>query len=212
MIPLMYFEDRKEAGQMLAHALKKYRNKEIVVYGLPRGGVIIAFEIAKYLNAPLDIIIARKIGHPVRPEYAIAAVAENGDIIEEMGEVELVDKVWFRERIQQERSEAKRRRELYLRGREPIYAKDKIAILVDDGVATGLTLRVGISELKHREVRKIVLALPVIPKETYSFLKKEVDDIIALEIPDESQFLGAVGAYYRDFPQVTDKEVKSALE
>lgn len=205
------FKDRKDAGIALSHKLKKYKNQDVVVYALPRGGVVTAKEIAKYLNAPLDLIIARKIGHPRNTEYAIASVANNGHIIRNEKEVKNIDKVWFENAVSEQKKEIGRRRKKYLGEREEISAKGKIAILVDDGVATGLTVRVGILELRHRKPKKIVVALPVIPKSTADILKKEVDDLIAIEIPEDSEFKGAVGAYYEEFPQVTDEQVIKLL-
>lgn len=230
----MVFKDRIEAGQVLAEKLAQYKSKpstfkevvdsykkintkkvldeKVVVYGMPRGGVITAFEIVKYLHAPLDLVITRKIGHPASPEYAIAAVAENGHIVIESSEIRNIDKDWFEDEIERQRKEVTRRRELYLQGREMISPKGKVAILVDDGVATGLTLRVGIAELKHHKPAKIVVAVPVVVRSTADILEKEADELVALEIPSDHEFLGAVGAYYEHFPQVEDKEVIEALK
>lgn len=201
------FKDRREAGKLLALALKKYKKQNAVVYALPRGGVVTAVEIAKYLNAPLDLIIARKIGHPYQEEYAIAATAENGHIVGNKEELKDVDKKWLANAIKGQRLEVARRKSKYLKGRREIPASGKIAILVDDGVATGLTMRVGIAELKHKNPKKIVVAVPVAPKKTANILKKEADELIALEVVPENRFKGAVGAYYNEFPQVEDSEV-----
>ena len=114
----MYFKDRADAGKQLAHMLKKYRGKDVVIYALPRGGVVTAKEISKYLQVPLDLIITRKIGHPESPEYAIAATAENGHILGEEGEIESVGREWLEKEMEKEKLEAKRRREKYLQGRE----------------------------------------------------------------------------------------------
>ena len=208
----MYFKDRPEAGRLLARALKKYKGKDVIVYALPRGGVVTALEIARYLHAPLDLIIARKIGHPYSPEYAIAAIAENGHIVSERGELASVDEKWLTEAIERERQEVTRRRKKYLKKIKEISAKGKIAILVDDGVATGLTLRVGIVELIHRHPKKIVVAVPVIQKSTANIIKAEADELVTLQRPSDDKFLGAVGAYYVHFPQVTDDEVISILQ
>src|SRR3989344_4029036 len=191
----MYFKDRPEAGRLLARALKKYKGKDVIVYALPRGGVVTALEIARYLHAPLDLIIARKIGHPYSPEYAIAAIAENGHIVSERGELASVDEKWLTEAIERERQEVTRRRKKYLKKIKEISAKGKIAILVDDGVATGLTLRVGIVELIHRHPKKIVVAVPVIQKSTANIIKAEADELVTLQRPSDDKFLGAVGAY-----------------
>lgn len=209
----MYFKDRTEAGQLLTRELKKYRNMDVVVYALPRGGLVTAYEIAKYLHAPLDLIIARKIGHRYQPEYAVAATAENGDIVVgDKAEVEALGREWFRGEIKRQQEEAARRREKYLKGYPQIPVEGKIAILVDDGVATGLTMRVGIMELRHRNPKKIIVAVPVIPEKTAEILKSEADEVVALEIAPEYEFLGAVGAYYDYFPQIEDEEVISIME
>jgi len=208
----MYFKDRKDAGEKLAHILKKYKDKDVVIYALPRGGVVTAKEISRYLHAPLDLIITRKIGHPESPEYAIAATAENGHILGEEGEIESVGREWLEKEMEKEKLEAKRRREKYLQGRETIDVKGKIAILVDDGIATGLTMRVAIMELKHRNPKKIVVAIPVIPTRTAEILSKEADEVVALDIPPENEFLGAVGAYYNEFSQISDDEVIEILK
>lgn len=207
----MFFKNRTDAGEKLAQALKKYKDKEVVVYALPRGGVVVAVEIAKFLKAPLDLIISRKIGHPFQPEYAIAAVTEDGDVIGNDMEIRSVDKKWFKEEVERQKLEAKRRREQYLTGRKKIAAKDKIAILVDDGIATGLTIRAGILELKHQKSEKIVIATPVVSRSIADIIRKEADEIIALEIPEDHDFLFAVGSYYNSFNNISDKEVISII-
>lgn len=207
----MTFKDRTEAGKMLAEKLKQYKGKDVQVYALPRGGVVTAVEIAKYLHAPLGLIITRKITHPTNPEYAIAAVAGNGHIIWNPEELLNVDLQWVEETLQKERQEAERRRKLYLQGRRMVSPEGKIAILVDDGVATGLTLRVGILELKHRKPRKLVVAVPVVPGEIAKILQTEAGELVSLAMPSRGTFIGAVGAYYEDFSQVEDQEVVRIL-
>src|SRR3989344_3369236 len=197
---------------MLANRLKKYGGKDLVVYALPRGGVVTALEIAKYLHAPLDLIIARKISHPYNPEYAIAATAENGHIVGTRSELMSVDEKWLEEEIEKQRLEATRRRKKYFVKGNILSSKGKIAILVDDGVATGLTLRVGIIELKHRKPSKLIVAVPVVPRSTARVLEAEADELIALEIPPDDEFLGSVGAYYGNFPQIEDREVITLLK
>lgn len=208
----MRFKDRSEAGRLLAEKLKKYSGRNVVVYAIPRGGVVTAFEIAKKLHADLDLIIARKISHPNNPEYAIAATAENGHIVCTQRELASVDGDWLEEEKGKARLEATRRRKKYLHGRKMISAEGKTAIVVDDGVATGLTLRVGIMEIKHHNPDKLVVAVPVVPKSTAEVLKKEADELIALEIPSDDKFLGAVGSYYDSFTQVKDKDVIEILD
>lgn len=198
---------------MLAKALKKYKGKDVVVYALPRGGVVVGVEIARELHAPLDLVIARKIGHPYQPEYAIAAIAEKGHIVGVQKELKAVDQEWLQEEIERQRKEARRRREKYLQGKSEIPVDGKIAILVDDGIATGLTMRAGIMELKHRHPKEIVVAVPVVPKTTADIIKKEAQgELVALEIPSDDAFQGAVGAYYDEFFPVEDDEVISILK
>ncbi|MCL5970515.1 MAG: phosphoribosyl transferase [Patescibacteria group bacterium] len=205
----MYFKNRREAGKLLAKALGKYKNKEVIVYALPRGGVVTAIEIAKYLDAPLDLIITRKIGHPFEPEYAIGAVAENGHLVRGRFGITNIDQKWFRDEIKKEQKEAQRRREKYLSGRKPLSAKGKIAILVDDGIATGLTIKAGVLELKHQNPKKIVVAVPVAPKDVAEQIKKDVDELVVLDVP--KFYVGAVGAYYGEFLPVEDEEVIEIL-
>jgi putative phosphoribosyl transferase len=205
------FKNREDAGEQLAKKLKKFKGKKAVVYALPRGGIELGIIISRQLKLPLDLIIARKIGHPNNPEYAIAAVCENSVLVTEKGEVEKVDRKWFYTQVERERNEAKRRRNLYLGEKKSIPAKNKTAVIVDDGVATGLTLRAAIEEIKLQKPEKIIVAVPVMPKETYAqLLEAGVDEIICLEIP--VFFAGAVGSYYKNFPQVTDEEVIGVLE
>lgn len=205
------FHDRSDAGKLLAQALKKYQGKEVVVLALPRGGVVTALEVAKYLKAPLDLVIVRKIGHPIQPEYAIAAIAEDGTLIGNEEELQAVDQEWLKEEKERQRLEAKRRRELYLKGRKKVSVENKIAILVDDGIATGLTMRVGIKELRARKPKKIVVAVPVSPKSTADLLKLEADEFVGLKVPRDEDFLGAISAYYEDFAQVEDYQVITLL-
>lgn len=207
----MRFQDRTDAGKRLAKLLaKRFRNQSGVVYPLPRGGLPLGVEIARELNMPMDLIIPRKIGHPFSPEYAICAVAENGEIVCNEYERAKVDPNWFKKRIEEERKESKRRHELYLAGHSALEVKGKLAILVDDGIATGLTMRAAIRDARSREPARLVVAVPVMPKETVRLLKQEVDDVIAIE--EAEYYLGAVGAYYDDFPQLTDDQVIEFIE
>jgi predicted phosphoribosyltransferase len=200
----MIFRDRAEAGRMLAAALLKYKDSDVVVYALPRGGVAVGVEIAKSLNADLDLIIARKIGHPFSPEYAIGAVGENGHVVFEEAESSRVDQQWLARKVEEECREAQRRRATYLAGRESIPAKGRTAIIVDDGIATGLTMKLAIKELKHQSPKAIVVAVPVTPPDTAREIRKAVDELISLDTP---AFFHAISNYYEDFPQLSDREV-----
>lgn len=206
------FRDRVEAGQKLA-VLVAEQIKEVagvVVYALPRGGVVTGFEVAKGLGVPLDILTPRKIGHPYSPEYAICAVTEHGEPICNEYEVASVDEEWLQQAIEEQREESKRRSNEYGKQVENVPENVKTGIIVDDGIATGLTMKAAISELKSRGVERIIVAVPVTPRDTYDDLAVEVDQVIAL-INDES-FKGAIGAYYYNFDQTEDREVTGLLE
>ena len=205
----MRFRDRADAGEQLAQALKKYQRQDGVVYALPRGGVVLGAIVARALDMPLDLLIPRKIGHPLQPEYAICAIVENGEMACNQQEVARVDPQWFRQEVEAERHEARRRRELYLGGREPEPVKGKTAIIVDDGIATGLTMEVAIRDAKRRKPAHLVVAVPVAPPDTVEQLSREVDDFVVLD--RSRHYLGAVGAYYDYFNQTTDNEVIELL-
>lgn len=199
------FEDRSEAGRQLAFKLKQYENSRAVILALPRGGVPVAYEIARVLKLPLDIFPVRKVGHPMSPEYAVCAVDAEGNEFCNESEVVKINPTWLRNAIKIEKQEAKRRAKLYRQDRTPFDVKNKNVILVDDGAATGLTLRLAIQSLRKLEAKEIIVAVPVTPKEVAVVLREEADKLVALEIPEF--FQGAVGAYYEDFGEVSDEEV-----
>lgn len=205
----MRFADRREAGRQLAEALERFRGQPGVVYALPRGGVPLGLEVSRYLDMPLDVLIPRKIGHPLQPEYAICAVPEQGERVCNPREEASVDPNWLADAESRERVEASRRRALYGRADAPMVA-GKLAIIVDDGIATGLTMRAAIRDVAARGPSRVVVAIPVVPASTAAQLEKEADELVALEITD--QYLGAVGAYYDSFPQVSDHEVIAMLQ
>ena len=210
----MLFKTRAHAGKLLAKTLAtflntKYPNNDSVIYALPRGGVPLGFEIALALNAPLDLIIPRKIGHPMNPEYAIAAVTESGDTVYNENELSNLDKNWFNKERLEEIEEAKRRRNCYLSDRKPVPVKGKLAILVDDGIATGLTMRAAIRDIRNKQPNKIIVAIPVIPASTVKILNQEADDVVAQLIDDHYQ--GSVSNYYAYFYQLCDDEVVQLL-
>jgi predicted phosphoribosyltransferase len=205
----MRFHDRQHAGRKLASALSAYRGKDVVVYALPRGGVVLGKEIADLLQAPLDLLIPRKIGHPKNEEYAIAAVTETGEVVRNEAEVVSVDPAWFKSAVEAERLESARRREFYLGDRPWPAVAGKIALIVDDGMATGLTMKAAIADVKNRQPKAIVVAVPVAPRDTIRELQPFVDRVVTLEQP--LLFLGAIGASYDLFDQVTDEEVVAIL-
>jgi predicted phosphoribosyltransferase len=204
------FLDRTEAGKQLAEALSSYKGQPVVVYALPRGGVVLGVEVARALHAPLDLIIVRKIGHPLSPEYAIGAVTAEGDIVTNPEETSTLDPEWLGAESARQLKEAIRRRDLFLRGREPADVRNKIAILVDDGIATGLTTEAAIRQLRKRSPAQIVLAAPVAAPETTLKLRPLVDDMVFLLVP--RGVFGAIGAFYENFEQVPDSDVVAMMK
>lgn len=204
------FRDRTDAGRQLAQQLAHYAASDAVVYALPRGGVPVAFAVAQALTAPMDLVMTRKIGHPRNPEYAVCAMSEDGAMLCDEHERGMLDEAWLKKAKQKEQEEAKRRRKTYLNDREHISAKGKTAILVDDGIATGLTIRTAVRAVRNESPKKLVVAVPVAPHETVAQLAGEADEVVVLE--DAHRYRGAVGAYYRDFAQTSDQEVIELLE
>lgn len=205
----MHFRDRKDAGKRLAEALSTHKGEDVIIYSLPRGGVVLGHEIAKSLGAPLDLVITRKIGYPGNEECAVCAVAEDGDMICDSSGVKMVDPEWLEAQAEKEREEAIRRRKVYLKGKGPLPVEGKIAIIVDDGVATGLTIILAIKELKHRNPHRIIVAVPVASEQAAEIIRKEADELVALDIPS---YFAAVGAYYDSFPQLSDAEVVEIMD
>lgn len=200
----MRFEDRSQAGKMLAGALDGFRGQDAVVYSLPRGGVVLGYEVARHLDAPLDLIITRKIGYPGSRECAVCAVSEDGEMIcDRLGATRL-DPAWLKARAEEEVQEANRRRRVYLEGRPPLNAGGKVAIVVDDGVATGLTILLAIMVLKGHHPKKIVVAVPVSSPEAAERIRAEADELIALDVPDN---FSSVSEHYEEFAQLEDEDV-----
>lgn len=204
------FDNRQAAGRLLAATLQDYADQAVVVYALPRGGVEVGVEIAKQLQAPLDLVIPRKIGHPFDPEYALAAVAESGIIVGDSGTLAAADQTWLLKAIQHESAEAARRRKRYASGRPTTSVKDKIAIITDDGVATGLTMRAAIADIRTQAPASIVVAVPVIPSDIKAVLEQQADQVIALLTPNGS--FGSISMYYDTFEQVGDSAVMTLLQ
>jgi putative phosphoribosyl transferase len=205
------FENRREAGQQLAQALSAYAGREdLVVLGLPRGGVPVAFEVAKALGAPLDVFIVRKLGVPWNPELAMGAIASGGvrvmnqDVVRGTGVThEEIERV-----VEQETRELEERERIFRGARPTVDVKDKTVILVDDGLATGATMRAAVRAVRARGAAHIVVAVPTAPQETCSEFESLVDDVICLVTP--RPFLG-VGGAYRHFAQTTNDEVRDLL-
>jgi len=205
------FKDRVEAGSLLAKELKKRITGAAVVLGIPRGGVVIAKEIAKILSIEMDIVLSRKIGAPFNPEYAIGAVSEDGKVFinqEALHEASVNDD-YIKKEKELEMQEIKRRIEFYRKIKSKVILKNKTAIVCDDGIATGTTMQAAIWVLRQEACKKIIIALPVAPNETIARLAKGADETIVLRVP---QFFAAVGQFYMDFPQVEDNEVIELLK
>src|SRR5215470_3272517 len=205
------FPNRAEAGGQLAEKLEKYATRnDVVVLGLPRGGVPVAYEVAKRLRVPLDVFIVRKLGVPGFEELAAGAIASggvrvlNGDVVRAIPyATEAIEAVTARET-----GELQRREQIYREGRPAPELRDKIAILVDDGLATGATMRAAVKALQQRGAAKIIVAVPVGPPDTCEELAHEADEAICLTTPP---FFQAVGQYYEDFSQTSDDDVRELL-
>lgn len=208
----MPFIDRSDAGRQLAKALAGYKNQKPVILALPRGGVPVAAEIATALNAPLDLMLIRKIGVPWEPELAMGAVADgktpivirNEQVIRYAG----VEQADFDAVCARELAEIERRKQVYLGNRKTVDLKDRVAILVDDGIATGATVRAALGAIRSRQAKAIILAVPVAPADTLRRIGDEVDEVVCLE---QYENFGAIGLYYSDFAQLKDQQVIDIL-
>ena len=207
------YKDRRDAGQQLAARLLHYRAAHPVVVALPRGGVPVGFEIALALDAPLDIIVVRKLGAPGEPELAIGAVTDgdhpqsvlNRDVMRELH----VPGEYLRREVAVEVHEIRRRQECYRAGRAPEPIEGRTVIVVDDGIATGASMRAALRGVRRKYPKRLVLAVPVAPPETVEALREEVDDLVCLLTPT---FFHAVGQFYADFGQTRDEEVIRLLD
>jgi putative phosphoribosyl transferase len=208
----MVFADRKNAGKQLAEKLSLYRDKaEVIVLGLPRGGVTVAYEIARALHCPLDILIVRKIGFPGNPELAAGAVSETGTVVlnEDIVSGYGVSRAYLEQETARQKEEIARRIALYRGGKGVPPLQGKTVILVDDGVATGATAKAAISTLKQEKIAKLVVALPVASREAERQIAPMVDEWVCLQAPAG---FWAVGQYYSDFTQVEDEDVVAMLK
>ncbi|MCW3475253.1 phosphoribosyltransferase [Limobrevibacterium gyesilva] len=208
----MLFRDRQEAGQMLAERLLAFKDQRPVVLALPRGGVPVAFEVARVLAAPLDLVLVRKIGAPQQPELALGAVAD-GEQPELVTDPQLVRHVGasdeYLERARRAGlQEIERRRHVYLGDHPPVDIRGRPAIVVDDGIATGATMRAALRATRRRAPSRLILAVPVAPPDTMRRLRGEVDEAIFLDTPTE---FFAVGQFYEQFPQLRDQQVVDLL-
>ncbi len=207
------FADRAAAGRALAARLEGRRLEDPVVLALPRGGVPVAVEIARTLSAPLDLVFVRKIGAPYQPELAAAAVVDGGDpeivVNPEVMAATGMDQAAIDRQAKRELAEIERRRGVYLAGRKKVQLDGRTLILVDDGIATGASVRAALAALRRRRPRKLILAVPVAPSQTVEALASDVDELICLRMPEPFY---AIGLYYRDFHQVEDDEVVRMLK
>ena len=203
------FEDRKEAALQLAKALGKYKDKEAIVLGIPRGGAVTAYYVALYLNAEFSLLVSRKLGHPFNPEYAVGAIAEDGTIHLNKYAMQEVSQEDIDEVVAQQKKEIERRINLLRKGEPLPEMKNRIVLIVDDGIATGATVFAAIKMCKKKEAAKIIVAAPVSGKEIIKELKREADEVVILETP---AFYHAVSQSYKSFQTVTDNEALELLE
>ncbi|MGI9403593.1 MAG: phosphoribosyltransferase [Hyphomicrobium sp.] len=207
------FRNRRQAGEFLANELARHAFPDPIVLGLPRGGVPVAAEVAAKLKAPLDIILVRKIGTPMQRELAVGAVVDGGapeivrneELIHEIGLTE--DE--FQQEAKRQLEIIEERRKMWVAGRSRISVKGKTAIIVDDGIATGATVRASLHALKRQGPQRTVIATPVASRQAVEALRVEADHVICLETPE---YLGALGFFYVEFTQVSDAEVSRILE
>lgn len=209
----MSFRDRIEAGERLADALERLRGEDLVVIALPRGGVAVALPVARRLGAPMTLLMVRKIGLPSQPELAMGAIVDGDKPItvrnESVSGFSGVEEAEFDAVVARELAEIHRRQAVYLGGREPVPIEGRVAIVVDDGIATGATVRAALKGLKARKPARIVLAVPVASEDALDMLKDDADEVVVLE---GLSALGAIGFSYRDFPQLSDADVIAALD
>ena len=200
------FVDRKDAGEKLSIALKKFKDENPIVLAIPRGGIVTAYETIKKLGFQWDLIIPRKIGLPHNKEVAIGAVSLDGTYIlnEEYIDMLNISQEYIKKEVFEQIEEMKRRLNKYKGNENFPNVKNKTVLIIDDGIATGFTIQAAIKSIKKHNAKKIILAVPVGPQDTISLLEKIVDEVICLHIPYEFY---AVGSYYKRFEQTTDEEV-----
>jgi len=206
------FPDRVTAGVALGRAVRNLKLRPpIIVLGLPRGGVPVAYEVARALHAPLDVLVVRKVGTPGQPELAIGAIAMGGIVVREPGAKPYMHRlgVAFEQLAQAERSELERREHAYRRGASPVQVTGKTAVLVDDGLATGCTMLAAVRAARKAGARSIVVAAPVASDDAIAVVGGEADDMVILKTPAK---LWAIGYWYQNFDQVGDAEVRALLD
>jgi putative phosphoribosyl transferase len=206
------FADRSEAGRALARRLPKFKDERPVVLALPRGGVPVGFEVARALEAPLDLILVRKIGAPFQPELAIGAVVDGSRpetvLNEEFVREFEIPESYIAEESARQLAEIERRRTLYMADRARVPVAGRTAIVVDDGIATGATMEAALHATRRADPRRLVLATPVAPPDTLERLRPQVDEVVCLATP---WLFGAIGVFYEDFRQLSDDDVVDLL-
>ena len=210
MFPLERLRNRKEAGQKLVSQLQDYKERNVVVLAIPRGGVVLGYEVAKALEAPLDIVVPRKIGAPGNPELAIGAIAEDGTVIldEALLQMFRISNEYLEREKVAEMAEIRRRTLAFRGGLPPLDLSGRVVILVDDGLATGATMKAAVASVRNRGASEIVIAVPVAPPDTVRELSKLVDRVVC---PIVYEPFMAIGQFYDDFTQVEDDEVMRLL-
>jgi putative phosphoribosyl transferase len=205
------FANRQDAGVRLARELARFKGADPVVLGLPRGGIPVAFEVAQALDAPLDVVVVRRIGAPSEPALTIAAIVD-GDradtVLDDVLQGISPPRPWLRDQVARELREIDQRRHCYRADTDRPSVRGKTAILVDDGIATGTTTRAALRAVRRLQPKRLVLAVPVAPEAVLAALRPEADEIVCLETPPS---FGAVGQFYRDFPAVDDEAVRDLL-
>lgn len=204
------FADRSDAGRQLADRLQHLKDQDAFVLGIPRGGVIVAAEVAASLQAPLDVIVPRKIGAPFNPELAVGAVAPDGTVVYDESMVRRlgIDLSDLKRQAARELQEIERRRRLYRGDRPAPDLRGRTVILVDDGIATGYTVQAALRSLRQQQPKRLVLAVPVAPADSLARLRPDADEVVCITAPVDFY---AVGQFYYDFGQTSDQEVLSAL-
>lgn len=205
------FRDRVDAGVKLANELINYKKENPVILAIPRGGVVVGYEVAKKLEAPLDIVVPRKIPAPLNPELGMGAVMQDGTVIidEQIKNYLAVPDEYIREEVKKQIKEIERRMKTYRGDRTPLPLENKVVILVDDGVATGVTMIAAIRSIRRQNPKKVVVAVPVGPSSTTQKIREEADEVIVLVSYEPFE---AVGQFYTDFRQTTDDEVINFLQ
>ena len=208
---MILFKDRVEAGEKLSTALREFKGRDVIVLGIPRGGVVVAARVAKALGAPLDVVVTRKIEAPGEPEYALGAITQEGDVIMDRQAAESLgaSKEYLDDQIRKKREEVKERMKRF-RGDAPYpVLRGKVVVIVDDGIATGSSVSAAVMSVKKGSPLQVVVAVPVAPADAIDMLTQDGTRVVCLETP--GPFL-AIGEFYEEFEQVEDGEVKKILD